>query len=132
MGMTTIVFVSAISALEVIIILRACNKHWLKVFLGHKTYVDIVYGLGFTIWAVLQGSVSAFVIASISGFIMTLVLSFFAGLYGTRRKVKQPDGTKVWVEYAPTITMKSVWIKFCNIVSTGKSKYEQAKEIIKA
>lgn len=112
MGIEGVAIVSVISALEAMVIVRAFGKSKLRTILGYKVWIDIVYGFGFTAWSIVQGSVSAFIMASLSGFAMTLILSFFAGVYGYRRKEKQEDGIRVWVEYEPTITVKSLKDKF--------------------
>lgn len=111
MGIESVAFVSVISALEAMVIIRAIGEKQLKTVLGYKVWIDIVYGFGFTAWSIFQGSVSAFIMASLSGFAMTLILGFLAGIYGYRRKEKQEDGSRVWVEYEPTITFKSVKTK---------------------
>lgn len=117
MGIEGVAIVSVISALEAMVIVRAFGKSKLRTVLGYKVWIDIVYGFGFTAWSIMQGSVSAFIMASLSGFAMTLILSFFAGVYGYRRYEKQKDGTKAWVEYESTITVKSLKTKFNSLMT---------------
>ena len=107
MSMSVLMVVSVISALEILFILWSFNKHMLKVFLGYKVYVDLLYGVGFSLYMMTTGTVSGLIIAAFGGFFMTLTLSTAAAFFGYRQ-LKTINGKKVWVETAPTLTIEKV------------------------
>ena len=112
MSITLLVVVSGITAAEALFILYSFNKHWLKVILGYKSIIDVIYGLGLTAYMMTTGTLGGIVIAAFGGFIMTLSLAAAAKLFGYRKRVTLKDGTKVWEETAPAWTMDSIKDKF--------------------
>lgn len=108
MGSGTLIIVSILSAVEIIVILASVDTHALKVFLGYKVFIDVFYGVGMTIYMGLSGTISGVVIATFAGFFMTVTLAVAASMIGYRRCKTLADGTKVWVDYAPTLTVSSV------------------------
>ena len=108
MGTTTLVVVSILSAVEIIVILGSVDHHMLRVFLGHKLWIDLFYGLGVMLYMGLSGTISGVIISTFSAFFMTLVLTAAAGCIGyTKRKVLS-NGQVVWVEYPPKWTINTV------------------------
>lgn len=107
MSMSVLMVVSVISALEILFILWSFNKHALKVFLGYKVYIDLLYGVGFSLYMMTTGTISGLIIAAFGGFFMTLTLSTAAAFFGYRQ-LKTINGKKVWIETAPTLTIEKV------------------------
>ena len=112
MSITLLVVVSGITAAEALFILYSFNRHWLKVVLGYKSIIDVIYGLGLTAYMMTTGTLGGIVIAAFGGFIMTLSLAAAAKFFGYRKRVTLEDGRKVWEETAPTWTIDSIKIKF--------------------
>lgn len=116
MGLMTLVVVSALSAAEVLFILNSISDHALKVTLGYKVWIDVIYGLGMTIYMGLSGTISGVVIAAFSGAMMTLALAVAAAMVGTRKRRTLADGSKVWIDNPPAWTKefmkeKAIWVK---------------------
>lgn len=124
MSMTILVTVSVISALEILFILWSFNKHALKVFLGYKVIIDLLYGVGLSVYMMTTGTISGLIIAAFGGFFMTLVLSSAAAIFGYRR-LKTINGKRMWIETPPTCTidnLKSGSVKLKDNVIKFKEK----------
>lgn len=107
MGTGTLVLVSVLSAVEIIVILASIDTHYLKVFLGYKIWVDLIYGLGLMLYMGATGTISGVIIATFSAFFMTLTLTTAAMLVGTRKREVLADGKVIWIETPPTLTVSS-------------------------
>lgn len=114
MSMSVLMVVSVISALEVLFILWSFNKHALKVFLGYKVYIDLLYGVGLSVYMMTTGTISGLIIAAFGGFFMTLTLATAAAFFGYRR-LSTVNGKRVWIETAPTLTIEKVKSKSVDI-----------------
>lgn len=90
------------------VILGSVDEHLLKVFLGHKLWVDLFYGLGVMLYMGLSGTISGVIISTFSAFFMTLTLAVAAGIIGYRKRKTLADGTVVWIEYPPKWTIASI------------------------
>lgn len=122
MSITLLVVVSGITAAEALFILYSFNRHWLKVVLGYKSIIDVIYGLGLTAYMMTTGTLGGIVIAAFGGFIMTLSLAAAAKFFGYRKRVTLEDGRKVWEETAPTWTIDSIKTKFINWLDKRNQK----------
>ena len=107
MGIGTLAFCSVLTCAEIFFILHSLDKHWLKAVLGYKVYLDVVFSLGTTIYFALSGTISGVVMAAISGAIFSLSLIVMQKVVGYRKRETVGDERK-WVEYSPTITLKSI------------------------
>ena len=114
--------VSVLTAVEVLFILSS-SEHALKAFLGYKLYVDLIYGVGLTLYMGLSGTISGVIIAAFSGFFMTLTLLLASKIIGYRKRKVLDDGKVVWVEYPPTITVLSVKTMMTTSVSKIRDGY---------
>ena len=122
MSTSILVMVSVLTAVEVLFILSS-SEHALKAFLGYKLYVDLIYGVGLTLYMGLSGTISGVIIAAFSGFFMTLTLLFASKIIGYRKRKVLDDGRVVWVEYPPTITVLSVKTMMTTSVSKIRDGY---------
>lgn len=125
MGIWTLVVVSALSAAEVLFILNSISNHALKVTLGKKLYIDILYGLGMTVYMGLSGTISGVVIAAFSGAMMTLSLAVAAALIGTRKRRTLADGTVVWIDNPPSWTKDRIKQKAIELKDKAVSLKDQ-------
>ena len=114
--------VSVLTAVEVLFILSS-SEHALKAFLGYKLYVDLIYGVGLTLYMGLSGTISGVIIAAFSGFFMTMTLLLASKIIGYRKRKVLDDGRVVWVEYPPTITVLSVKTMMTTSVSKIRDGY---------
>lgn len=114
--------VSVLTAVEVLFILSS-SEHALKAFLGYKLYVDLIYGVGLTLYMGLSGTISGVIIAAFSGFFMTLTLLLASKIIGYRKRKVLDDGKVVWVEYPPTLTVLSVKTMMTTSVSKIRDGY---------
>ena len=114
--------VSVLTAVEVLFILSS-SEHALKAFLGYKLYVELIYGVGLTLYMGLSGTISGVIIAAFSGFFMTLTLLLASKIIGYRKRKVLDDGRVVWVEYPPTITVLSVKTMMTTSVSKIRDGY---------
>lgn len=114
--------VSVLTAVEVLFILSS-SEHALKAFLGYKLYVDLIYGVGLTLYMGLSGTISGVIIAAFSGFFMTLTLLLASKIIGYRKRKVLDDGRVVWVEYPPTITVLSIKTMMTTSVSKIRDGY---------
>lgn len=108
MSTSLLIVVSVLSAVEVLVILASVSEHWLKTFLGYKIWADLIYGLGMMLYMGLSGTISGVIISTFAAFFMTCTLTLAAGIVGYKRRTTLSDGTVVWVNYPPTITIDSV------------------------
>ena len=122
MSTSILVMVSVLTAVEVLFILSS-SEHALKAFLGYKLYVDLIYGVGLTLYMGLSGTISGVIIAAFSGFFMTLTLLLASKIIGYRKRKVLDDGRVVWVEYPPTITVLSVKTMMTTSVSKIRDGY---------
>lgn len=122
MSTSILVMVSVLTAVEVLFILSS-SEHALKAFLGYKLYVDLIYGVGLTLYMGLSGTISGVIIAAFSGFFMTLTLLLASKIIGYRKRKVLDDGKVVWVEYPPTITVLSVKTMMTTSVSKIRDGY---------
>jgi len=125
MGLWTLVIVSALSAAEVLFILNSISDHALKVTLGYKVYIDVIYGLGMTVYMGLSGTISGVVIAAFSGAMMTLSLAVAAALIGTRKRRTLADGTVVWIDNPPSWTKDRIKQKAIELKDKAVSLKDQ-------
>lgn len=125
MGIWTLVVVSALSAAEVLFILNSISNHALKVTLGKKLYIDVIYGLGMTVYMGLSGTISGVVIAAFSGAMMTLSLAVAAALIGTRKRRTLADGTVVWIDNPPSWTKDRIKQKAIELKDKAVSLKDQ-------
>lgn len=125
MGLWTLVIVSALSAAEVLFILNSISDHALKVTLGYKVYIDVIYGLGMTVYMGLSGTISGVVIAAFSGAMMTLALATAAAMIGTRKRRTLADGTKVWIDNPPSWTKDRIKQKAIELKDKAVSLKDQ-------
>lgn len=125
MGLWTLVVVSALSAAEVLFILNSISDHALKVTLGRKVYIDVIYGLGMTVYMGLSGTISGVVIAAFSGAMMTLALAVAAAMIGTRKRRTLADGTVVWIDYPPSWTKDRIKQKAIELKDKAVSLKDQ-------
>lgn len=114
--------VSVLTAVEVLFILSS-SEHALKAFLGYKLYVDLIYGVGLTLYMGLSGTISGVIIAAFSGFFMTMTLLLASKIIGYRKRKVLDDGKVVWVEYPPTLTVLSVKTMMTTSVSKIRDGY---------
>lgn len=114
--------VSVLTAVEVLFILSS-SEHALKAFLGYKLYVDLIYGVGLTLYMGLSGTISGVIIAAFSGFFMTMTLLLASKIIGYRKRKVLDDGRVVWVEYPPTLTVLSVKTMMTTSVSKIRDGY---------
>mgnify|MGYP003616831845 FL=1 len=122
MSTSILVMVSVLTAVEVLFILSS-SEHALKAFLGYKLYVDLIYGVGLTLYMGLSGTISGVIIAAFSGFFMTLTLLLASKIIGYRKRKVLDDGKVVWVEYPPTLTVLSVKTMMTTSVSKIRDGY---------
>lgn len=122
MSTSILVMVSVLTAVEVLFILSS-SEHALKAFLGYKLYVDLIYGVGLTLYMGLSGTISGVIIAAFSGFFMTMTLLLASKIIGYRKRKVLDDGRVVWVEYPPTITVLSVKTMMTTSVSKIRDGY---------
>ncbi len=122
MSTSILVMVSVLTAVEVLFILSS-SEHALKAFLGYKLYVDLIYGVGLTLYMGLSGTISGVIIAAFSGFFMTMTLLLASKIIGYRKRKVLDDGKVVWVEYPPTITVLSVKTMMTTSVSKIRDGY---------
>ncbi len=122
MSTSILVMVSVLTAVEVLFILSS-SEHALKAFLGYKLYVDLIYGVGLTLYMGLSGTISGVIIAAFSGFFMTLTLLLASKIIGYRKRKVLDDGKVVWVEYPPTLTVSSVKTMMTTSVSKIRDGY---------
>ena len=122
MSTSILVMVSVLTAVEVLFILSS-SEHALKAFLGYKLYVDLIYGVGLTLYMGLYGTISGVIIAAFSGFFMTLTLLLASKIIGYRKRKVLDDGRVVWVEYPPTITVLSIKTMMTTSVSKIRDGY---------
>ena len=122
MSTSILVMVSVLTAVEVLFILSS-SEHALKAFLGYKLYVDLIYGVGLTLYMGLSGTISGVIIAAVSGFFMTMTLLLASKIIGYRKRKVLDDGRVVWVEYPPTITVLSVKTMMTTSVSKIRDGY---------
>lgn len=122
MSTSILVMVSVLTAVEVLFILSS-SEHALKAFLGYKLYVDLIYGVGLTLYMGLSGTISGVIIAAFSGFFMTLTLLLASKIIGYRKRKVLDDGRVVWVEYPPTITVLSIKTMMTTSVSKIRDGY---------
>lgn len=120
MSTSLLVVVSVLSAIEILVILSSVSDHYLKAFLGMKMWVDIFYGVGVMLYMGLSGTISGVIISTFSAFFMTLVLTLAAAMIGYKKRETLADGTVVWVNYKPTLTMKMIKDKAVSWFNTGK------------
>lgn len=128
MGVTTLVVVSIISAAEVLFILNSVSSHALKMTLGQKVWIDVVYGMGMTIYMGLSGTISGVIIAAFSGFIMTLSLATAAGIVGTRKRKVLPNGKVIYIDYPPTITVNTIKTKALDLKDKAVIQFNELKQ----
>lgn len=114
MSMSVLMVVSVISALEILFILWSFNRHALKVFLGYKVYIDLLYGVGLSMYMMTTGTISGLIVAAFGGFFMTLTLTTAAAFFGYR-KLSTVNGKRVWIETAPTLTIEKIKSKSVDI-----------------
>ena len=129
MGTTTLIVVSVLTAVEVLFILSS-SEHALKAFLGYKLYVDLIYGVGLTLYMGLSGTISGVIIAAFSGFFMTATLLLASKMIGYRKRKRLADGSYVWVEYPPVLTVSSCKKMIDKSVAVASNKfpsYERCK-----
>ena len=122
MSTSILVMVSVLTAVEVLFILSS-SEHALKAFLGYKLYVDLIYGVGLTLYMGLSGTISGVIIAAFSGFFMTMTLLLASKIIGYRKRKVLDDGRVVWVEYPPTLTVLSVKTMMTTSVSKIRDGY---------
>lgn len=84
------------------------DKHYLKVALGYKWVVDLIFTGGIMLTCLTSGTISGVILSIISGLSITLALMLARKAYGYR-KLETVAGKKVWVEYPPTINKKSLY-----------------------
>lgn len=126
MGVGTLVVCSVLTCAEVFFILHSLDKHWLKAVLGYKVYLDIVFGLGTTLYFALSGTISGVIMAAISGAVFSFSLVFMQKLIGYR-KLQNENGKRVWVDYKPTITISSVKNGILGLKDKTTNLIEQVK-----
>lgn len=97
-----------LSAVEILVILGSVDEHYLRVFLGHKLWIDLFYGLGIMLYMGFTGTISGVIISTFSAFFMTLVLTAAAGIIGYRKRKVLSDGTVIWIDYPPKWTIASI------------------------
>ena len=122
MSTSILVMVSVLTAVEVLFILSS-SEHALKAILGYKLYVELIYGVGLTLYMGLSGTISGVIIAAFSGFFMTLTLLLASKIIGYRKRKVLDDGRVVWVEYPPTLTVLSVKTMMTTSVSKIRDGY---------
>lgn len=126
MGVGTLVVCSVLTCAEVFFILHSLDKHWLKAVLGYKIYLDVIFGLGTTLYFALSGTISGVIMAAISGAVFSFSLVFMQKLIGYR-KLQNEDGKRVWVDYKPTITIASVKKSVLGLKDKTTNLIEQVK-----
>ena len=127
MGTTTLVVVSILSAVEIIVILGSVDHHMLRVFLGHKLWIDLFYGLGVMLYMGLSGTISGVIISTFSAFFMTLTLTAAAMLIGYKKRKVLADGTIIWINYPPKWTLSELKIKATTIKDKAIIKFNELK-----
>lgn len=108
MGMGSLVICSFLSAGQMLYLFYSIDKHYLKVALGYKWVVDLIFTGGIMLTCLTSGTISGVILSIISGLSITLALMLARKAYGYR-KLETVAGKKVWVEYPPTINKKSLY-----------------------
>lgn len=117
MSMPLLLCMAFLTAFEVLYILWSWDKHWLKVALGYKIWLDIIFSLGTTVYFALSGTISGVVIAAFSGFVFSMSLLLAAKLVGYRKK-ENIEGTKKWVDYKPEWKYQDILAKVKTNISS--------------
>ena len=107
MSMTTLLIVGFLTAAEFMYILRSLNETLFLTALGYKAWVDLVFGLGTTVYFATTGTISGIVIAAFAGIMFSLCLYCTAKLFGTRKRIKGQ-----WVITQPEWSLSSMKEKF--------------------
>lgn len=131
MGIGTLAFCSVLTCAEIYFILHSLDKHWLQATLGYKVYLDIIFSLGTTIYFALSGTISGVIMAAISGAVFSSSLILMQKVIGYRNLVKI-HGEYVWVQYNPTITVKSVKDKLVEYKDKGMQYLESQGVMVTA
>lgn len=92
---------SAISAFELFNIMQKFGNRPLKLMLGYDVYIEIFFSVVLGIVAGSTGAVSAFVIAMVTGFFITIALHIVKHTYGYA-KIKRINGKFKYIEYPGT------------------------------
>lgn len=107
MGVGTLVICSFLSAIQILYLFYSIDKHYLKVALGYKWVVDLIFTGAIMLTCLTSGTISGVILSIISGLSITIALVLARKAYGYR-KLELVSGKKVWVEYPPTINKKSL------------------------
>ena len=115
--MLFIIVVGALSAFEILNLLRQAGNKTFKTILGYVWIPEIILSIGLPALAALTGTISGVVIAAFSGFMITMALMVAKKVVGTRKYVKnETTGKREWVEYEGTLTVESFGVSaklFC-------------------
>ena len=97
--MLFITVVGALSAFEIINLLKQAGNKTFKTILGYVWIPEIILSIGLPALAALTGTISGVVIAAFSGFMITMALMVAKKVVGTRKYVKnETTGKREWVE----------------------------------
>lgn len=125
MSTTTLVVVSVLSAVEILVILASVDEHYLKVFLGYKMWVDLLYGVGVMLYMGLSGTISGVIISTFSAFFMTLTLAAAAAMIGYKKRKVLADGTVIWINHPPKWTMSDLKEKAITLKDKTVTKFNE-------
>lgn len=95
MSLTTLIIAGLITSGEILYILHDMNREWFLTALGYKAYVDLVCGIGMTIYFAMSGTISGVVLAAIAGATLSLSLYCSKKIFGYRKYV----GNGEWKTY---------------------------------
>ena len=99
LDMLFIIVVGALSAFEIINLLKQAGNKTFKTILGYVWIPEIILSIGLPALAALTGTISGVVIAAFSGFMITMALMVAKKVVGTRKYVKnETTGKREWVE----------------------------------
>lgn len=132
MNTSLLIMVSVLSAVEILVVLASVSEHSLKVFLGYKIWADLIYGVGMMLYMGLSGTISGVIISTFAAFFMTCTLALAAAVLGYRKRRTLLDGTKVWIEYPPTLTIAVAKDKTFALYNKANDFVQELKVKVKA
>lgn len=99
--MLFIAIASAISAFELFNIMQKFGNKALKLMLGYDVWVEIFFSIVLGVAAAATGAISAFVIAMVTGFFITIAIHIVKHTQGYAKYVKNPvTGKREYTEFS--------------------------------
>ena len=108
MSLTLMTIVGLLTAVEFLYIIWSLDNTLLLKALGYKMYLDIVFGLGTTVYFAMTGTISGVAIAAISGAIFSLSLLVASKVCGSMKFDKE---SQEWIKHEPewNVTTITSW-----------------------